>query len=113
MIWQFVMCSNEQNNFLTVTVVSINTFPLHAQFNIKAAEYVKEAINERQSQGLCIVEGMVSGISIIQLTLPLLQVGGLNTIMTYAGWYVQYFPSIYNLLWLCSFGRTSETGVQC
>lgn len=39
---------------------SINAFPLHAQFNVRAAEYVEEAISERWSQGLFVVDGMVS-----------------------------------------------------
>jgi len=39
---------------------SINAFPLRAQFNVKAAEYVEEAISERQSQGLFVADGMVS-----------------------------------------------------
>ena len=37
---------------------SVNAFPLRAQFNVKAVEYVKEAISERQSQGLFVAEGM-------------------------------------------------------
>ena len=39
---------------------SVNAFPLHAQFNVKAAEYVEEVISERQSQGLFVADGMVS-----------------------------------------------------
>ena len=39
---------------------SVNAFPLRAQFNVKAAEYVEEAISERQSQGLFVAHGMVS-----------------------------------------------------
>ena len=39
---------------------SINAFPLRAQFNVKAAEYVEEAISERRSQGLFVADGMVS-----------------------------------------------------
>ena len=39
---------------------SVNAFPLCAQFNVKAAEYVEEAISERQSQGLFVAHGMVS-----------------------------------------------------
>ena len=37
---------------------SVNAFPLRAQFNVKAAEYVEEAISERQSQGLSVADGM-------------------------------------------------------
>ena len=39
---------------------SVNAFPVRAQFNVKAAEYIKEAINERQSQGLFVPDGMVT-----------------------------------------------------
>ena len=38
---------------------SINVFPLHVQFNVKAAEYVEEAISERRSQGLFVADGTV------------------------------------------------------
>ena len=38
---------------------SINAFPLCVQFNIKAAEYVEEAISERRSQGLFVADGTV------------------------------------------------------
>lgn len=93
---------------------SINAFPLHAQFNVKAAEYVEEAISERQSQGLFVGEGMVSCALIVQLTLLLPQVGGLNIAMTYVDGYTRYFStSVYDLHWLCSSGRTLETGVWC
>ncbi|KAI6000636.1 hypothetical protein EDD15DRAFT_2362122 [Pisolithus albus] len=36
---------------------SINSFPLRAHFNIKAIEYVEEAISERRSQGLPVTDG--------------------------------------------------------
>ncbi|KAI5994384.1 hypothetical protein EDD15DRAFT_2366466 [Pisolithus albus] len=36
---------------------SINSFPLCAHFNIKAVEYVEEAISERRSQGLPVTDG--------------------------------------------------------
>ena len=36
---------------------SVNAFPLRAQFNVKAAEYIEEAISERQSQGLFVADG--------------------------------------------------------
>ena len=39
---------------------SVNAFPLRVQFNVKAAEYVEEAISERQLQGLFVADGMVS-----------------------------------------------------
>ena len=38
---------------------SINAFPLHAQFNVKATEYVKEVISERQSQSFFVADDMV------------------------------------------------------
>ncbi|KAI6001481.1 hypothetical protein EDD15DRAFT_2361905 [Pisolithus albus] len=38
-------------------VASINSFPLRAHFNIKAIEYVEEAISERRSQGLPVTDG--------------------------------------------------------
>ena len=47
---------------------SINAFPLCAQFNVKAAEYVEEAINERESQGLFVAEGTGTMHYIFQLT---------------------------------------------
>ena len=47
---------------------SVNAFPLRAQFNVKAAEYVKEAISERQSQGLFVADGMGTVHQIFQLT---------------------------------------------
>ncbi|KAI6024755.1 hypothetical protein PISMIDRAFT_99306 [Pisolithus microcarpus 441] len=36
---------------------SINSFLLHAHFNIKAIEYMEEVISERQSQGLLVTDG--------------------------------------------------------
>ena len=47
---------------------SVNAFPLRAQFNVKAAEYVEEAINERESQGLFVAEGTGTMRYIFQLT---------------------------------------------
>ena len=44
---------------------SVNAFPLRVQFNTKAAEYVEEAISERQSQGLFVGEGMVSCVLVV------------------------------------------------
>ena len=91
---------------------SVNAFPLRAQFNVKAAEYVEEAISERKSQGLFVGEGMVSHDLIVQLTLP-----------SSPGWWPQhrndicrlvcgYFSSVHGLQRLCRFGRPSETGVR-
>ena len=39
-------------------LASVNSFPLHADFNRKAVEYMNEAITERRSQGLLIPQGM-------------------------------------------------------
>ncbi|KAI5990603.1 hypothetical protein EDD15DRAFT_2369664 [Pisolithus albus] len=52
-------------------IASINSFPLHADFNRKAPEYVNEAIAERRSRGLAIPDG----------------------------WWPQYSPNITKLLW--------------
>ena len=87
---------------------SVNAFPLRAQFNIKAAEYVEEAISERQSQGLFVGEGMVSYILIVQLMLSLSQVGGLSIATTYVDWYVRYFYSAYDLQWHTALGGPWE-----
>ncbi|KAG6373555.1 hypothetical protein JVT61DRAFT_6198 [Boletus reticuloceps] len=38
-------------------LASLNSFPLHPQFNTKASEYINEAIIERQSRGLVVPEG--------------------------------------------------------
>jgi len=38
-------------------IASVNSFPLHADFNRKAVEYVSEAIAERRTRGLPIPEG--------------------------------------------------------
>ena len=43
---------------------SVNAFPVRAQFNVKAAEYIEEAINKRQSQGLFVLDGMVTSLCI-------------------------------------------------
>ena len=98
MIRQFSYCD----------AASVNAFPLRAQFNIKAAEYVEEAISERQSQGLFVGEGMVSYILIVQLMLSLSQVGGLSIAMTYVDWYVRYFYSAYDLQWHTALGGPWE-----
>ncbi|KAI6028250.1 hypothetical protein EDC04DRAFT_2899001 [Pisolithus marmoratus] len=43
--------------FSYCNMASINSFPLHVHFNIKAIEYVEEAISKRQSKGLPITDG--------------------------------------------------------
>ena len=62
--WQIHDILKWAKQFSYYDAASVNTFPLCAQFNIKAVEYVK-AISERQSQGLFVGEGMVSCILII------------------------------------------------
>lgn len=39
-------------------LASVNSFPLHADFNRKAVEYINEAIAEHRSRGLLIPQGM-------------------------------------------------------
>ena len=64
---------------------SVNAFPLRAQFNVKAAEYVEEAISERQSQALFVPDGMISCTE--YSSYPYFsQAGGLNIVMIYANW---------------------------
>jgi len=55
----------QAKQFSYCDAASVNAFPLRVQFNTKAAEYVKEAISERQSQGLFVGEGMVSCVLVV------------------------------------------------
>ena len=54
----------QAKQFSHCDAASVNAFPARAQFNIKAIEYIEEAISERQSQGLFIPDGMVTCISL-------------------------------------------------
>ncbi|KAG6369406.1 hypothetical protein JVT61DRAFT_14888 [Boletus reticuloceps] len=47
---------------------SINSFPVRAEFNSKATEYIEEAITERRSHGLIISDGKPVTVSMSQLT---------------------------------------------
>jgi len=49
-------------------IVSVNSFPLHADFNHKASEYMNEAIAERCSRGLVIPNGRCTSIQGEQMT---------------------------------------------
>ena len=43
--------------FSHCNAASINAFPLRSHFNAKAPEYIEEAITERQSRGLLVLNG--------------------------------------------------------
>ena len=54
-VWDIL---EQAKQFSRCDASSVNAFPLRSQFNVKAVEYIEEAISERQSQGLFVAEGM-------------------------------------------------------
>ena len=72
--------------FSHCNAASVNAFPVHAQFNVKAAEYIEEAINKRQSQGLFVLDGMVTFLRTSLL------------IYTWTGWWPHHNVDICKLV---------------
>ena len=68
-------------------IAAVNSFPLHADFNCKAVEYVNEAIAERRLQGLLIPQGMWHSLMSIEAD-----------IITHKGWWLQYTSGITKLV---------------
>ena len=92
---------------------SINAFPVCANFNLKALEYIEEAIAEQQSQGLQISEGKFTFEMWLYTELSFTRLVATTLIWRNSIGTVHHSLLPTNINTTISYGRTCATGVQC
>ena len=87
-------------------------FPVRANFNLKALEYIEEAIAERQSRGLQISEGKFTFETWLYTELSFTRLVATTLIWRNLTGTVCHSLLPTNINTTISYGRTCATGIQ-